>query len=268
MKTIIFSTTSLLLFLFTFPSTVAAQNKILSKKQRKPDKKCLAELRRLGVNFKSGPWYSTIKTPVTILDGKIRNIQYMNGKKKARPIMDCRTAVALHRVAPIFSVNGEIDTVIVGKFYSYRYVKNSSVLSHHSTGLAVDIYGIKTKDGKTYNVSYDYQRKLGKGPTCEGHAKNRGARLLRQLACDLAGTHYFSSILTPDSDREHLDHFHLSVFTPADKKEYPNRTALLEPQYFGRKWVKSNSRYAKPSIKKVWKVVGLRRRSNSRLKKK
>jgi len=261
----LFSSLIVLLAVMTiYPATSTSKK----GRRRNLDRKCLAELRRSGTGYKLGPFLKGMRTPVTIPSGKIGKIQYMNGRKPARAILDCRAALALYRLYPLFSANGGISRVLVGNFYSYRYVKNSSELSRHAVGLGIDIYGITTADGKTYTVSSDYQRGLGAGKTCEGHARARGARLLRQLACDLDRSHYFRAILTPDADRDHRDHFHLSVYGSAEKRTRKYRTTLIEYQFFGYSWVKRQPTLGRPSSKRVWSVVRQRRRANHRLLKK
>ncbi|MBN2723361.1 MAG: extensin family protein [Deltaproteobacteria bacterium] len=253
-------------FIFSVFSILQINSGECAKKTaRNPDRKCLSDLRRARVGYILGPWHKGIKTPVTIPSGKIGKIQLMNGSKKARPVMDCRLALALYRVGPIFSVNGDIDRLSVGKVYSRRFVKNTSRLSHHSYGLAIDIYGIHTRDGKTYDVTSDYRRGTSTDKICAGPTKRRGARLLRQLACDLDASHYFAAILTPDADREHRDHFHIHVFGGFEKKNRKHRTSLVEPQNYRKRWVLSMGARYRPSISRVWQVVRSRRRANSRL---
>jgi hypothetical protein len=235
------------------------------KKRRKLDYRCLSRLRMVGVKFKKGPYKVGMHTPVTILNGRLGGIQYMNGTIRARPVMDCRAALAFHRVGPIFRANGGIKVLLVGKFYSYRNVKNTNRLSRHALGLAMDLYGVRTANGKTYEVTHDYKRWLGSGKYCEGKAKTRGARILRQLACDLDSSGYFKSILTPDSDREHRDHFHLSVYNRRERRKRPTRTVLLESFNLGRWWVKRLPKHGYPSKKRVWRIVKARRRANRRV---
>lgn len=230
-----------------------------------PDARCIRELRAAGVNFKVGPAATGIRTPVTILDGRVGKIQFMHGNLVAKPHLDCRLALALYRVHPIFSANGGISKVIAGLFYSYRMVKNTNRLSLHASGLAIDIYGVRLEDGTYISVDSDYEKGLGSGATCEGAAKTRAGRILRQLACDLDRSHFFSAILTPDSDREHEDHFHLSAWGTDEKRTRKNRTALVEPQNFASAWVRQMPLSASPSIQKVWSVVQQRRRTNTKL---
>ncbi len=236
-----------------------------AQKPLQPDRKCLSELRTAGVKFRTGPAAKGMRTPVTILDGRVGKIQFMHGNQVARPHLDCRLALALYRVHPIFSANGGIDRVVVGLFYSYRMIKNTNRLSTHASGLAVDIYGVHLEDGSYYSVDSHYEKNLGRGNACEGTARTRGGRILRQLACDLDRSHFFNTILTPDSDREHEDHFHLSVFATGERNLRPHRTVLVESQNARRRWVTSLPTTGSPSINRVWNVVTARRRSNRQI---
>lgn len=254
--------TLLILFNLLVPASGEARRR---RRGPRPEWWCLKALRRVGVAFKRKKRVRNVRTPVLITSGKIGNIIFNNGSKRAKPLMDCRTAWALYRTSRIFTANGGVSKLIVGKFYSYRYVKNRSTLSRHAYGLAFDIYGIKTKGGKTYMVASSYERHLDSGRSCEGQAKTRGGRLLRQLACDLDNSHYFKVILTPDSDRDHRDHFHISVYKKGEKRRRINRTTLLESYNYGRKWVKRRAKYGYPSRRRVSLVVKARYRANRRL---
>ncbi|PKN45284.1 MAG: hypothetical protein CVU59_09490 [Deltaproteobacteria bacterium HGW-Deltaproteobacteria-17] len=230
-----------------------------------PERWCLRALTREGVAYKRGPASKNIRTPVILTDGRIGKLILQNGRKRAKPLMDCRMAFILLKTQRIFSANGGIRSLIVGNFYSYRMVKNSSHLSRHAYGLAMDLYGVVTDKGQTYMVDADYERHLGRGPTCEGHARRRGGRLLRQLACDLDKTKYFKAILTPDSDRDHRDHFHLSIYKDGEDRARKNRTTLVEPVHFGRKWARQLPTGGFPSSSRVTGILKQRYRANRRI---
>jgi len=231
----------------------------------KPEWWCLRALTREGVAYKRGPASKKIRTPVILTDGRIGKLILQNGHKRAKPLMDCRMAFILLKTQRIFSANGGIRSLIVGNFYSYRMVKNSSNLSRHAYGLAMDLYGVITDKGQTYMVNTDYERSLGRGLTCEGNARRRGGRVLRQLACDLDQTKYFKAILTPDSDRDHRDHFHLSIYKEGENRVRKNRTTLVEPVNFGRKWVKQLPTTGFPSTSRVYSILKQRYRANRRI---
>jgi hypothetical protein len=70
-------------------------------------------------------------------------------------------------------------------------------LSEHAYGLAIDISGFRLSDGSSVNVERDWSRP---GP------KGEFLRHIARAACS-----YFSVVLTPDSNRDHYNHFHLDL---------------------------------------------------------
>jgi hypothetical protein len=70
-------------------------------------------------------------------------------------------------------------------------------LSEHAYGLAIDISGFRLADGTSINIERDWTRP---GPKAEF------LRHVARAACD-----YFSVVLTPDSNRDHYNHFHLDL---------------------------------------------------------
>ena len=70
-------------------------------------------------------------------------------------------------------------------------------LSEHAYGLAIDISGFRLSDGETVSVEHDWSRPGPKG------------RFLHHLARAACG--YFSVVLTPDSNADHFNHFHLDL---------------------------------------------------------
>ncbi len=245
-----------------FPFPASAQRKSGAKK---PEMWCIRALRNEGVTFKRGPNRRGMRTPVTITDGRIGNLILMHGSQRAKPLMDCRMAFVLLRTQSLFTANGGIRSLIVGNFYSYRTVKNSGNLSRHAYGLAMDLYGVVTDKGVTYMVSSDYERGLGRGATCEGNAKRRGGRILRQLACDLDKSKYFKAILTPDSDRDHRDHYHFSIYMDGESRKRSNRTTLVEPGNYRRPWVRRLPTGGMPGKGLVNSIRQQRYRSNRRI---
>jgi len=70
-------------------------------------------------------------------------------------------------------------------------------LSQHAYGLAIDISAFRLSNGEIVSVERDWSRP---GP--------RGA-FLHHLARAACG--YFSVVLTPDSNADHLNHFHFDL---------------------------------------------------------
>jgi hypothetical protein len=82
--------------------------------------------------------------------------------------------------------------------YSCRSTSNhSGRLSEHALGLAIDISGFRLADGSEISVEHDW---WAPGPKRD---------FLRHLAKSACG--YFSVVLTPSSDRDHLNHMHFDI---------------------------------------------------------
>lgn len=70
-------------------------------------------------------------------------------------------------------------------------------LSEHGYGLAIDISGFRLSDGTIVSVEHDWSKP---GPR---------SAFLHHLARAACG--YFSVVLTPDSNADHFNHFHLDL---------------------------------------------------------
>lgn len=118
--------------------------------------------------------------------------------------INCDTAEALRdwlndAVLPtVGRRGGGVASLRIVASYSCRTRNNQAGarLSEHATGNAVDIAGIGLVDGTEISVLNDW----GQG---------RDGRILRQLHEAACGP--FGTVLGPNSDRYHRDHFHLDV---------------------------------------------------------
>ncbi|CTQ48167.1 extensin-like domain-containing protein [Jannaschia donghaensis] len=129
----------------------------------------------------------------------------VGGVALSRPTrMNCATAVALddwvrQGVLPtVGRTGGGAVALQVAAGYSCR-TRNSRAgakLSEHAKGNAIDISAITLANGERLTVLSDW----GRG------AKGRMLRTLWQRACGPFGT-----VLGPESDRYHRDHFHFDV---------------------------------------------------------
>ncbi|MBU1238866.1 hypothetical protein KKF84_13850, partial [Myxococcota bacterium] len=115
----------ILLLLLLSAQPIVGQAKKRPKRCHRPEYWCLRALKKAGVPFRSVN-LKIVRTPIKLTHGRIGRLILNNGAKRAKPTMDCRTALTLLQTGRIFRANGGINTLIVGKFYSYRYVKNSA----------------------------------------------------------------------------------------------------------------------------------------------
>lgn len=123
-----------------------------------------------------------------------------------RPPTTCQVAVALQlweRDALDPAARELFDSGIqavehLGAFSCRRlYGRGSGPWSEHATGNAVDVAGFVLADGTRISVLRDWQ---GEGPK---------AQFLRRVRDGACGS--FSTVLSPDYNAAHADHFHLDM---------------------------------------------------------
>ena len=121
-----------------------------------------------------------------------------------KPTVDCATAKALNDwvrsgVMPaVGRTGGGLAQVHVIASYSCRTRNNQrgAKLSEHALGHAVDVSGVTLKDGTTLTV-LDHWRSGRYGKL---------VKAMHRAACGPFGT-----VLGPNADRYHQDHFHLDT---------------------------------------------------------
>jgi hypothetical protein len=119
-------------------------------------------------------------------------------------VLDCTTARALKSwvetgMKPaIGSRGGGVDKLVVFASYACRTRNNQrgARLSEHAKGRAIDIGGFRLRDGSTITV-------------LEGWGRGGEGRALRQMHRAACGT--FGTVLGPESDRFHRNHFHFDT---------------------------------------------------------
>ena len=118
--------------------------------------------------------------------------------------MNCETARALKSwietgLKPsVKKLGGGADTIKVAAHYSCRTRNNrkGAKLSEHGKGNAIDISAITLKNGATMTVLSGWNAKTQK-------------KALRQMHAAACGP--FTTVLGPNADRYHKDHFHFDV---------------------------------------------------------
>lgn len=159
---------------------------------------CLNELARLGVAFHTTEQLRGVTTPI-VVNGPLNGISY-RGLGGAQLICDCRLAVALHWIGDELRAAGVTEAWYSGA-YAYRMARVGR-LSLHAWGLAIDVHKM-TLGGASLSLQADYER--GTPELCASE------RPLNRVACRLKALGLFRELLTPDTDADHYDHFHLSI---------------------------------------------------------
>nr|WP_254437980.1 extensin family protein [Ruegeria arenilitoris] len=150
--------------------------------------------------------------PVGSVPGKIKacgindavQVTSVSGVALSRPsTMDCGTAIALNKwvdksVKPTFKRRGPVVELQVAAHYACRTRNNrkGARISEHGKGRAIDISGFKMADGEVVTV-------------LNGWRKNPSKRQLTKVWRGACGP--FGTVLGPNSDRYHRDHFHLDT---------------------------------------------------------
>ncbi|MGD1885418.1 MAG: extensin family protein [Paracoccaceae bacterium] len=119
-------------------------------------------------------------------------------------LMDCRTAVALktwvnNGAKPALqSIGGGLDRLRVAAHYSCRTRNNQpgAKISEHGKGRAIDISAFYLRDGTEVSVLTGWNAR----------STSRAMRQMHRAACGPFGT-----VLGPESDRFHRDHFHFDT---------------------------------------------------------
>lgn len=185
-----------------------------------PQSECLRELDRRKVPYKRIDPVKQVDTPIR-LTGPIHGVKfvltYRAPPDMAEPyasILDCRLGVALDDLALVLAERG-INKVEYMSMYRRRGVGWIKPGRRHPAGLAIDIAVLHRKDGQIFSVLRDFSGVPGAKTCGEKAAKPRkdteGARLLRDIVCELDRKKSFNLLLTPQYDWGHRDHFHFEV---------------------------------------------------------
>lgn len=146
------------------------------------------------------------------VSGKIRGcgiakpvrVTSVNGIALSAPaLIDCKTAKTFDKwvkksLQKQFKKQGGVSKIHVAASYSCRSRNNrpGAKLSEHSFGHAIDISGFTLANGERVTVLNDWRKRP--------HSK--ALRALHKGACGPFGT-----VLGPESDRYHQDHFHFDT---------------------------------------------------------
>jgi hypothetical protein len=197
--------------------------------------RCLVELRRLGVRFREAGPARGVLAPIRLegpLGGVVWRTELSAAERATSPheLLDCRLALALHELGPALVARG-IDEAVVHSFWRPPPASWPLDQPHvrHPGGLAVDVKrflrgtagasetaspGAPPSKSNDLVVARDWRPAIGT-PPCASDARvdppTAEATELRSLFCELARERRFTSMLSPNYDRAHHDHFHLEL---------------------------------------------------------
>jgi hypothetical protein len=171
---------------------------------------CRILMERAGVAFEAAPVITAERgqcgyaNGVRLLEAGARTTPFNPNS----PAVQCQVAAAIalwewHVVQP--AARRHMKTSVAGydQLGSYNcrrmYGRPDGAWSEHATANAIDISGFRFADGRRVTLKGDWN---GTGP--DAAAKAAFLREVRDGACDL-----FSTVLSPDYNAAHADHFHL-----------------------------------------------------------
>lgn len=137
-----------------------------------------------------------IKNPIRVTE--IDGVKLTNGAT-----LNCNTATALYEwldevVKPeIETGRVKLSAIHIADSYSCRTINNrkNANLSQHSYGNAVDVASFTLSNNNTLSVERDW--------------RSQNSKIMKKFHEGACG--YFGTVLGPNADKNHQDHFHLDV---------------------------------------------------------
>ncbi len=182
---------------------------------------CFAELDRRHVPYHPVEPTQQVEGPVRF-SGPVHGVTFAltyrgpdtNDEASSSSIADCRLALAIDDLAKVLEKHDVVRAEYLS-MYRKRGVGFVKPGKRHPSGRAIDLATVTLKDGKTFSVLYDWHGLVGSKTCGEGATPPRkdteGAKLLREIVCELDEEQSFNLILTPHYDWGHKDHFHMEV---------------------------------------------------------
>jgi predicted esterase len=167
---------------------------------------CLEELGQKNVTVAaySGALVTPVATPVS-LHGAVAGVTFRFMHAGAGVVLSCELATHLVDIAEVVARHGVTIVYVLSAYRDHPYP------SFHTLGLALDLSRFDTPSGPLtvqtdFLIDRDHE-------TCSAEAHHGGPKdiALHEIACELASLRRFSSVLTPNYNAGHRDHFHLDV---------------------------------------------------------
>lgn len=185
---------------------------------------CLTELRARRVDFREEDEQPGVMAPLRFT-GPVRGVTFRTelqaAERQTSPfeILDCRLALAATDLAAIVAERG-FDEVVL--FSAYRPPAKGwpkgKLATRHPGALALDVKSVRKSSSLNGErvVDRDWTAKRD-APPCEVPERATEAeRDLRAIYCAAKDRRIFTSMLSPNYDADHKNHFHLEI-TPRVK---------------------------------------------------
>jgi hypothetical protein len=170
----------------------------------RPQEECFDALREAGVPFRPiGDHPTPIPSPVELL-GPIDGV-WFRMRHEDRPLtVSCEMATRLPALVAVLSSHGVRGVDVMSAY------RDNPRPSFHTFGMGLDIERLWTDRG-WLTLQTDFEETPADETCAAPAASSRRARTLRRIACQLHRSNVWSSVLTPNYNDGHRDHFHLDV---------------------------------------------------------
>ncbi len=187
---------------------------------------CIALLDQRHIPYSREEPKRGVKIPVR-LTGKVGGVLYRtdfpDGERGRVPweIFDCRLVLSLDDFGEILRAHSIAE---VRMSSAWGQPAKSWPMTEwgrrHQGALAIDVRELRKDDGQVLNVLEHFHGQLG-GALCVPAARppspdSPEARELHDLVCAAAREHVFNSVLTPNYNPAHKNHFHLELTPDVD----------------------------------------------------
>lgn len=170
---------------------------------------CLAALDAAGVPYDPLDHSENLFTPVRIT-GPVGGVNFESAEDL---VMECELATSLPAMAEVLRSR---EITAVGVMSTHR---PQAVYSFHSLGLALDINWMKaTHWHRAMWLKTDFEP-TPELHTCDAKPSTGMSRTLLGTACDLWEKRVFSTVITPNYNEGHSNHFHFDV-RPGDNRYF------------------------------------------------
>ena len=177
----------------------------------RPLEDCLAALAADGRDWPRADRACRMSAQVRI-EGPVEGVTFHGSRRSESLEVGCELAVRLPELARLLRESG-VARVRVGPPARF------ALKSYHRFGLALDVYALTLDDGTELVVEDDYALQEDRGTCAGAEPGDAKARVLRDVACRLFEAHVLSTVITPNYNVGHRNHFHWDV-RPGDERFY------------------------------------------------
>lgn len=174
---------------------------------------CLEALRSAHVPARASSLLLPTPVPAPVeLRGRVEGVWFRSSHPERPVLMACELAAKLPTLARILAAHGVRGVDVMS---SYREQPRPSF---HTLGLALDLWRFWTLKGML-SVVRDFEA-TPQSETCKAPKPGTGsAKALLDIACQLAKSRSFATVLTPNYNEGHRDHFHVDI-RPDDPRTF------------------------------------------------